>query len=73
MWSPSRKVKMAILKSVFVDLQQILKKKFEQKIRHFFNMFGTFNLTNSKSLIRTQNFLKSNNSKILLLQKLPGL
>ena len=41
-------------------------------------MFGTFskishNLSNSESLIRTQNFFKSNNSKILWLQKLPGL
>ena len=42
MWSPSRKVKVAILLSFFVDLKQILKKKFERKIRHFFIMFGTF-------------------------------
>ena len=55
-----KKLKKPFCRVFFVDLKQILKKKFERKTRQFFIMFGTFiqNFSNSKKLIRTQNFLK---------------
>jgi hypothetical protein len=60
MWLPTRKIKVAILKDVFRGFKTNIEKKFEQRIRQFFIMFGTFfsYLSNSQSLIRTQNFLK---------------
>jgi hypothetical protein len=42
MWSPTRKVKVAILKSVFRSFETNNENKFEQKIRHFFYNVGNF-------------------------------